>query len=94
MKFTKKNVKKAKEGDKVKCIIPKGYVPSFGIEHDLLKQLQGIVLKGKITNIYSDGDIEIVLYIPKSLATYRTEIYYLASSCSEVNILKLNYINF
>lgn len=88
MKLTKKNVKKVKEGDKVKCIIPKGYQGSLGIGYDLFKQLQGTVLKGRINNIYSDGDVEMILYVPKSLITYTTEIYYLASYCSEVNILK------
>lgn len=87
MKLTRKNVKRVKEGDKVKCIIPKGFVSSFGIEYDLLRQLQGRVLKGKVNHVYGDGDIEVLLDIPKSIETHRTKIYYLASSCSEVNIL-------
>lgn len=87
MKLTRKNVKRVKEGDKVKCIIPKGYTDSFGIEEGLFRQLQGRVLKGKVNYLYEDGDIEVVLDVPKSIESRRTKIYYLASSCSEVNIL-------
>lgn len=87
MKPTKKNVKKAKEGDKVKCIISKTATYSFGIEEGLFRQLQGRVLKGKVNYLYEDGDIEVLLDIPKSIESRRTKIYYLTSYCSEVNIL-------
>lgn len=87
MKLTKKNLKKVKCGDRVKCIIPKSIVLSFGVDYETFEQIKGIVLHGKVGALY-DGDMQVILDIPKSIKTYRTEIYYLTSFCSEVNILK------
>lgn len=88
MKLTKKNLKKVKCGDRVKCIIPKSIVPSLGIDYETLEQIKGIVLHGKVSTLYSDGDLEVVLDVPKSIKANRRVIYYLTSCCSEVNILK------
>lgn len=88
MKLTKKNLKKVKRGDKVKCIIPKSIVPSLGVDYETFEHMKGIVLHGKVSALYSDGDLEVMLDVPKSIGTYRTVIYYLTSFCSEVNILK------
>lgn len=88
MKLTKKNLKKVKCGDRVKCIIPKSIVPSFGVDYETFEQIKGIVLHGKVRGLYDDGDMQVILDIPKSIKTNRKVIYYLTSCCSEVNILK------
>ena len=88
MKLTKKNLKKVKRGDKVKCIIPKSIAPSLGVDYETFEHMKGIVLHGRVSTLYGDGDLEVILDVPKSIETYRTAIYYLASYCSEGNIFQ------